>query len=154
MPGSASKKYFSTRIVVNNDKYYEQSDNWKQDWWFCNNVSYADVVKTKGKVVSNVQIANVNDQEVKSVKHNRSTITKRDYNVGKNIRVHCCKNITPKQGQNASKMSRANKHINIVCGKVTSDNKNYYSRSKVIEKPQITMTKDPDTNNGQRGESE
>ena len=68
MPESTSKKYFSTRIVVNSDKYYEQSDNWKQDWWFCNNVSYADVVKTKGKVVSNVQISNVNDQEVKSVK--------------------------------------------------------------------------------------
>ena len=54
MPESTSKKYFSTRIVVNSDKYYGQSNNWKQDWWFYNNVSYADVVKTKGKVVSSV----------------------------------------------------------------------------------------------------
>ena len=96
----------------------------------------------------------MNDPEVKDVKNNRNTITKRDYNVGKNIRVHCCKNITPKQGQNVSKMSIANKNINIARGKVISDTKNHYSRSKVIEKPQITMAKDPDTINGQRYESE
>ena len=81
-------------------------------------------------------------------------ITKSDYNIAKNIRIHCCKNITPKQGQNTSKMSIANKNINIVRGKVTSDTKNHYSLDKVIEKPQITMAKYPDTNNGQRCESE
>ena len=147
-------QYFSTCIVVNSDKYYGQSNNWKQDWWFCNNISYADVVKTKGKVVSSVQISKLNVPEVKDVKNNRNTITKRDYNVGKNIRVHCCKNIRPKQGQNVSKTSIPNKNINIARGKVTSDTKNHYSRSKVIEKPQITMAKDPDTINGQRCESE
>ena len=51
-------------------------------------------------------------------------------------------------------MSIANKNINIARGKVTSDTKNHYSRSKVIENPQITMAKDPDTNNGQRCKSE
>ena len=64
MPESTSKKYFSTLIVVNSDKYFAQSENWKRDWWFCNNVSYADVVKNKGKVVSNVQMSNVNDQKL------------------------------------------------------------------------------------------
>ena len=54
-------------------------------------MSYADVVKNKGKAVSNVKVSNVSDQEVKSVENHRNTITKRDYNVGKNIRVHCYK---------------------------------------------------------------
>ena len=84
-------------------------------------------------------MSNVHDQEVKSVENHVNTITKCDYNVGKNIRVHCCKNITPKHGQNTSKISVANKNINIARGKVTSDTKNHYSRAKVIEKPQITM---------------
>ena len=51
-------------------------------------------------------------------------------------------------------MSIANKNINIACGKVISNAKNHYSHSKVIEKPQITMAKYPDTNIGQRFDSE
>ena len=51
-------------------------------------------------------------------------------------------------------MSIANKNINIARGKVTSDTKNHYSLDKVIEKPQITMAKYPDTNNGQKCKSE
>ena len=134
MPVSTSKKSFSTCIVVNNEKYFAQSENWRQDWWFCNNVSYADVVKNKGKAVNSVKVSKGSDQEVKSVENHINTITKRDYNVGKNIRVHCCKNITPKHGQKTSKMSIANKNINIARAKVTNDTIIHYSRSKVIEK--------------------
>ena len=101
VPASTSKKYFSARIVVNSDKYFVQSDNWRQDWWFCNNVSYADVVKNKEKIiVSNVQLSNMHDQEVKYVENHVNTITKREYNVDKNIRVHCSKTLH----QNMAKM--------------------------------------------------
>ena len=40
---------------------------------------------------SNVQMSNVHDQEVKSVENHVNIITKRDYNIAKNIRIHCCK---------------------------------------------------------------
>ena len=51
-------------------------------------------------------------------------------------------------------MSIANKNMNIARGKVSSDYKNHYPCSKVIGKPQITMAKDPGTNNGQMCESD
>ena len=153
MPTCTSKKHFSTCIVVNSEKYFVQSNNWKQDWWSCNNVSYADVVKSKGNVVNNVKVLNVGHQKVKSVENHMNTNTKRDHDIGKNTSLYCCKYITPKQGQNTSKLSMANKNISIAHGKVTSDTKSHYSGFKVIEKLQITMANYPDINNGHKCES-
>ena len=51
-------------------------------------------------------------------------------------------------------MSIANKNVNMARGKVTNDTKIDYSWSKVIRKPQITMAKYTDTNNGQRCDPE
>ena len=53
MPESTSKKSFSTRVIVNSNKYFVQSENWRQDWWLANNVLYSDVIKNRGKLVEN-----------------------------------------------------------------------------------------------------
>ena len=138
MPESTSKKSFSTRVIVNSNKYFVQSENWRQDWWFANNVLYSDVVKNRGKLVEN----------------HRNVITTREVNVSKNIRVYCDKNITPKHGQNLSKMSIANKNINIAHDNMFRDTKSHYSRVKVSQNPQKTMAHHTDMKNDQRCESD
>ena len=138
MPESTSKKSFSTQVIVNSNKYFVQSENWRQDWWLSNNVLYSDVVKNRGKLVNNVQISHV-AQGGKCVENHTNVITKCEVNVGKNITVYCGKNITPKQGQNPSKMSIANRNINIAHDNMFRDTKNHYSRVKVSQKPPKTM---------------
>ena len=101
LPANASKKYFSTRTVVNSKKCFVQSRDWKQDWWFCNNVSYADVVKNKCKSVSRVQVQSIDGYDVQGVEKHRNTRTKGECIADKNIEGYCSKNITPTCGHNA-----------------------------------------------------
>ena len=83
------------------------------------------------------------------MENHRNVITKREVNVSKNITVYCGKNITPKHGQNPSKMSIANKNINIAHDNMFRDTKSHYSRVKVSQKPPKTMAHYTDMKNGE-----
>ena len=88
------------------------------------------------------------------MENHRNVITKREVNVGKNITVYCGKNITPKHGQNPSKMSIANKNNNIAHDNMLRDTKSHYSCVKVSQKTPKTMDHYTDMKNGQRCESD
>ena len=154
MPENANKKYFSTRTVVNSKKCFVQSRDWKQDWWFCNNVSYADVVKNKCKSVSKVRVQSIDGPEVQGVEKHRNTCTQGECIADKNIKSYCSKNITPTGNHMASKRSLAKVNTSIASGTKTKDTNSQCSRVKTTKKPQTTMIQYPDIKNGQRCESE
>ena len=82
-----AKKHFRTRIMANNNKKDVNSTNWKQDWWFCNNISFADVVK------SNVKMSQMVDSgQSMTVTNKAGHSTSQCINiVGKNIGGNCSK---------------------------------------------------------------
>ena len=135
MPANASKK-FSTRTVVNSKKCFVQSRDWKQDWWFCNNVSYADVVKNRCKSVSKVQVQSIDGHDVQGVEKHRNTRTKGECIADKYIKGYCSKNITPTCGHKASKRSLANSNTNIAADTKTKDTISQCPRAKITKKPQ------------------
>ena len=153
MPESDSKKSFSTRVIVNSNKYHVQSKNWKQDWWLSNNVLYSDVVKQTNRRVNNMQTSNI-VQGSKCVGNYSNVNTKGMANVRKNVPVYCGKNISPKHSQYMSKVSVVNKRGNIARGTMVIDTKSAYSRVKGSKQPQKTMVNYPGVNNGQRCESD
>ena len=154
MPENASKKYFSTRTVVNSKKCFVQSRDWKQDWWFCNKVSYADVVKNKCKSVSKVKVQSIDGHEVQGVEKHKNTRTQGECIADKNIKCYCSKNITPTGSHMASRRSLANANTSIASDTKTKDTNSQCFRVKITKKPQITMIQYPDIKNGQRCESE
>ena len=153
MPVNANKKYFSTRTVVNSKKCFVQSRDWKQDWWFCNNVSYADVVKNKCKSVSKVRVQSIDGPEVQGVEKHRNTRTQGECIADKNIKSYCSKNITPTGSHMAWKRSLSKVNTSIASGTKTKDTNSQCSRVKTNKKLQTTMIQYPNSKNGQRCDS-